>query len=185
MEVIHGVIRQRPTTFFLAVILALFSLQAFGRWHKVATKLVADESKLPATVVRECLKHLARYTGLVGTTRPIRRAIWISRKVIGEPSSRYDRGQYLQDAANVQKLAQSVGNARKLLGKTNLSQLEMENNIAHRYFFNSIVKALTKAGHKGLPTYGISGPTFHWWLRTTSLTAAKKVLQKLTGQTTL
>jgi hypothetical protein len=173
-----------PIAAFSAVVRALFSLQAFDRKHKAPTKLVADEGRLRTDTAREALKRLAK-TGLVGTTRTLRRAVWVARKVTGEPSTSYRRDQYLIDAAHVQKLAQSDVNARELLGKINLSHLDVKRNKTDRHLFNTIVKALIAAGHKGLPIYDIVGGSFYWWLTTTSRSAANKAIQKLTGQTTL
>jgi hypothetical protein len=168
-----------------AVIQALFSLQAFDRKHRKPTKLIADEGHLRANAAREALKYLASETGLVRTTRTLRRAIWISRKVTGEPSAPYRSDQYLHDALQVQKLARSVPGAKALLGNTDLAQLDVKNNEAHRDLFNAIVKALTVGGHKGLPTYDFSSGSFYWWLTTTSRVTAHRVIQRLTGQTTL
>lgn len=166
-----------------AVVQALFSLHAFDRQDKKPTKLIADKSHLRTYTAREALKRLAK-AGLVGTTQTVRRAIWIVRKVTGKPSTPYKKDQYLYDAAIVQKLAQSDDNARRLLGRTNLSELNIKSK-DERSFFNSIVESLLAAGHNGLPIYGIASGSFHWWLRNTSRTAANKVIQKLTGQTTL
>jgi hypothetical protein len=169
---------------YSAVVRVLFSLQAFDRKHKVPTKLVADEGRVRTDTAREALKRLAK-TGLVGTTRTFRRAIWVARKVTGEPSTSYRRDQYLSDAVQVQKLAQSDVNARELLGKTNLSHLDVKRNKIDRRLFNTIVKALIEAGHKGLPIYDAVGGSFHWWLTTTSRSAANKAIEKLTGQAML
>jgi hypothetical protein len=167
-----------------AVVQALFSLHAFDRQRKKPTKLVADKGHLRTYTAREALKRLAE-AGLVGSTQTVRRAIWIVRKVTGKPSTPYKKDQYLYDAAIVQKLARSDNSARRLLGRTNLSELDIKSNKDDRSFFNSIVKALLLAGHNGLPIYGIASGSFHWWLRNTSRTAANIVIQKLTGQTTL
>lgn len=169
---------------YSAVVRALFSLQAFDRKRKKPTRLVADESHLSTRKTLEALKRLAM-AGLVGTTQTLRRALWIVRKVTGKPSTRYKKDQYLCDASIVEKLAQSHDKARTLLGTTNLTELDVNRNRDERSFFNAIVKALTVAGHKGLPIYDIASGSYHWWLKTTSRTAASKVIQKLTGQTTL
>jgi hypothetical protein len=169
---------------YSAVIRALFSLQAFGRKHMTPTKLVADEGRLHTNTAREALKRLAE-TELVGTTQTRHRAIWLARKVTGKPSTSYKTDEYLSDAANVQNLAQSDAAAKQLLGNTNLTHLDVKNNIAHRHLFNTVVRALIAAGHKGLPIYDIVGRSFYWWLTTTSRAAANRILQKLTGQTTL
>lgn len=179
-----SVSKTSPMAAYSAVVRALFSLHAFGKKRRTPTKLVADESRLRTDTARELLKRLAN-TGLVGTTQALRRAIWVARKVSGEPSTSYKHDQYLYDAAHAQKLAQSDAKAKELLGKTDLTLLDVKNNKADRQFFNAIVKALIAAGHKGLPVYEIVSSSFYWWLTTTSRAAANKVIQKLTGQTML
>jgi hypothetical protein len=169
---------------YSAVVGALFSLRAFGRKRRTPTKLVADESHLRTSIARETLKRLAM-TGLVGTTQTLRRAIWIARRVTGKPSTSYRRDQYLSDAIHVQKLAQKDASVRELLGNTDLSRLDVKNNKTDRELFNEIVKALAAAGHKALPIYDTVGGSFYWWLTTTSRNVAYKVIQKITGQTTL
>jgi len=173
-----------PIAAYSAVVRALFSLQAFDRKRKKPTKLVADESHLHTKTAIETLKRLAK-AGLVGTTQTLRRAIWVVRKVTGKPSTPYKKDQYLYDAAIVQEPAQSDDKAKSLLGRTNLSELDVKRNMEERNFFNSIVKALAGAGHNGLPIYDIASGSYHWWLTTTSRTAAKRAIQKLTVQTTL
>ncbi|MGD0175693.1 MAG: hypothetical protein ABSC50_02580 [Candidatus Bathyarchaeia archaeon] len=176
--------KRSPIAAYSAVVGALDSLQAFDRMRKKATKQIADTCHLPQARTREILKHLAK-TGLVASTQTLRRAIWIARYVAGKRTTSYKKPQYLSDAANVQNLAQTDVAAKALLGTTNLSQLDVKNNEFHRGLFNAIVEALTNAGHKGLPTYDFAGGSLYWWLTTTSRAAAKKVIQKLTGQTTL
>lgn len=179
-----SVSKTSPTAAYSAVVSALFSLHAFDREHKVRTKSVADEGRLHTGTAREYLKRLAK-EGLVRSTQTLRRAIWIARYVTGKRTTNYKKTQYLADAAIIQNLAQSNANAKALLGNTNLDQLDVKNNKVHRRLFNAIVKVLSQAGHKGLPTYNYAGGSFYWWLTTTSRTAANKVIQKLTGQTTL
>jgi hypothetical protein len=174
-----------PMAAYLAVVQALFSLRAFGKKHKTPTKLVADESRLRTDKVRGLLKRLAR-AGIVGTTQTLQRAIWVARKVAGQPSTSYKRDQYLADAANVEKLALSDTKAKELLGKsTSLLHLDVKNHKTDRDRYNTIVKALIAAGHKELPTYDSASGSFYWWLTTTSRDAVGKAIQKLTGQTTL
>jgi hypothetical protein len=179
-----GVIKTSPIAACSAIVGALFSLQAFDRKRKRQTKLVVDESHLSTRTALETLKLLAK-AGLVGTTQTLGRALWIVRKVTGKPSTRYKKDQYLYDASIIQNLAQSDDKARTLLGRTTLTQFDVNRNKDERSLFNTIVKALTAAGEKGLPTYEIAGGSYHWWLTTTSRTAASKAIQKLTGQTTL
>ena len=168
---------------YSAVVNALFSLQAFGKLRMKPTKLVADTSRLEQEKAREALNSLEQ-TGLVGKypSAPNRRAIWIARKVTGKKSTSFKNAQYLSDAAYVQRLAQSDNNARALLGKTNLIQLNMKDK-THRDLFNSVVKALTQAGHKGLPLYDLAARSFYWWLTTASRTTADKVIQQFKGRT--
>jgi hypothetical protein len=179
-----GVSKTSPNAAFSAVVWALFSLQAFDRKRKRPTKLVADESHLSTKKAIETLKFLA-VAGIVGTTQTIRRAVWVVRKVTGMPSTRFKKAQFLNDASMIQRLAQSDVKARTLLGRTNLKGLDVNRNKVERSFFNAIVRALTAAGHKGLPMYDIASGSYHWWLRITSRTAASKAIQRLTGQTTL
>jgi hypothetical protein len=146
--------------------------------------LVADESHLSTKKTIETLKLLV-VAGIVGTSQTLRRAVWVVRKVTGIPSTPYRKAQYLNDASIIQKLAESDVRAKTLLGRTNLSGLDVNRNKVERSFFNAIVRALTAAGHEGLPIYDIASGSYHWWLRITSRAAANKAIQRLTGQTTL
>jgi hypothetical protein len=146
------------------------------------TKLVADAGHLEQDEAREALATLEQ-TGLVGKypSAPNRRALWVVRKVTGKKSTSFKMIEYLSDAANIQRLAQSDHKARSLLGKTNLVELNMKHE-THRRLFNSVVKALTQAGLKGLPTYDLAAGSFYWWLTTMSRTAANKIIEQFKGR---
>jgi hypothetical protein len=49
----------------------------------------------------------------------------------------------------------------------------------HRVIFNSVVEALTKAGHKDLPIYDLAAGSFYWWLKTTSRKTAASIIQQV------
>jgi hypothetical protein len=162
---------------YSAVLQALFSLQAFGRFRKKTTKQVADEGHLRQDTAREALKGLEQ-AGLVGKypSTPSRQ-VFLGRKVVGKRTTSYRHSEYASDAARVQRLAQSNVNASVRLRGISLSQLDMRNK-THRSLFNAIVGALERAGHRGLPTYDIVGGSFYWWLTTTSRTVADKVIRQ-------
>jgi len=162
---------------YSAVLQALFSLQAFGKFRRKTTKQVADEGHLRQDAVREALKGLEQ-AGLVGKypSTPSR-LVFLGRRVVGKRTTSYRHSQYMSDAAHVQRLAQSNASANARLGRMSLSQLDMRNK-THRSLFNTIVGALEQAGHRGLPTYDIVGGSFYWWLTTTSRTAADKVIRQ-------
>jgi len=168
---------------YSAVVRALFSLQAFGRLRKTTTKQVADEGHLRQDTARQVLKNLEQ-TGLVGRSpRTLSRGVFLGRKVNGKRTTRYRHGEYLSDAASVQRLAQSNTNAKARLGGINLYQLDLRNKI-DRSLFNTVVRALEQAGHKGLPTYDIVGGSFYWWLTTASRSAAHAVIRRFKGERT-
>ncbi len=168
---------------YSAVVRALFSLQAFGRLSKKTTKQVADEGHLRQDTAREALKNLEQ-TGLVGRSpRTPSRRVFLGRKVTGKRTTPYRHDQYLADAANVQRLAQSNTNAKARLGGINLYQLDMRNK-TNRSLFNAVVTALEQAGHKGMPTYDIVAGSFYWWLTTASRTAAHAVIRRFKGKRT-
>lgn len=168
---------------YSAVIRALFSLQAFSRLSKKTTKQVADEGHLRPYTARKVLRNLEQ-TGLVGRSpRRLEKQAFLGRKVTGSMTTRYKHSQYLSDAARVQLLAQSNTNANARLGGISLYQLDMRNK-ANRGLFNAVVRALEQAGHKGLPTYGIVGRSFYWWLTTASRTAARAVIRRFKGKRT-
>jgi len=159
----------------------MFSLRAFDRVRRKATKAIADASNLPQNTARDALKNLEQ-AGLVGKypSAQQKRAIWVGRKVKGKRTTSYQHTQYLSDATHVQSLANTDANAKALLGQTNLAQLNMKDK-THRKLFNSTIDALTQAGHIGLPTYDLVAGSFYWWLTTTSRSAAGKAIQQFKG----
>ena len=168
---------------YSAVVRALFSLQAFDRLRRKTTKQVADEGHLRQDTARQVLKNLEQ-TGLVGRSpRVPSRRVFLGRKVTGKRTTRYRHGQYLSDAASIQRLAQSNTNAKARLGGINLYQLDMRNK-TDSSLFNAIVRTLEQAGHKGLPTYGIVGGSFYWWLTTASRKAAHALIRRFKGKRT-
>lgn len=171
---------------YAKVLDALFSLRALDKFRKRSTKQIADKSRLQRPTVRQTLKELQQW-GLVERQPDVLkgRAFWISRYVTGKRPTSYNLDQYLSDAAKIQSLAQEDAKARAMLGTINLAKLDVEGNKDDRKFFNAIVKALTKAGHKGLPTYETTGGSFFWWLKVTSRAIAYKVVERFTGQRSL
>jgi DNA-binding Lrp family transcriptional regulator len=156
---------------------------AFSEMQTIRASVIADALGKPVAVIREALKKLrteARVVDKVPKSPTPHR--FVSRQVGNKPV----KGDYQTDVDYILTLAASNSTAAKIVGRTNLRQLDMNDHL-ERETYNAIVEELKRAGFNGkLATYKYQGRAFGWFLVPAWKMNLKRFMLKLShGQTTL